>query len=376
MTPPAVHAALVGIGFIGQAHLEALRRLNIPIAGVLGHEEDYTRREAARLGLRPYISLDELLADPAVGVVHQCGPNDVHAPQNLRALAAGKHVFSEKPLGVSSDETARQLHAARASGRQTAVNFTYRGYAAVQSLRDLVQGGELGEVVSLRGHYLQDWLLYATDFNWRVGAPAHETRAVSDIGSHLSDLARYVTGLEPRHVQARFSTLHAERRRPLGTVQTFASGGAETEAVPVTTEDQASLWVDYGGVHASFELSQVAPGHKNDLELEILGTRGSARWRQERPEEIDLASRDARRTVQLKDPGHPFTHYPSGHPEGYPDAITNVLRAFYAGLSGTPDPRIARFEDGHAAALFVEAAYASHLSGQSAEVGATQDVPA
>lgn len=374
MTPPVPQAALVGIGFIGQAHLEALRRLGVPIAGVLGHEESYTRREAARLNLRPYASLDELLADPAVGVVHQCGPNDVHAPQNLRALAAGKHVFSEKPLGVSSDETARQLQAARASGRQTAVNFTYRGYAAVQALRDLVQGGEMGEVVSLRGHYLQDWLLYATDFNWRVGAPAHETRAVSDIGSHLSDLARYVTGLEPQRVQARFSTLHAKRRRPLGTVQTFASGGAETEAFTVTTEDQASLWVDYGGVHASFELSQVAPGHKNDLELEVLGTRGSARWRQERPEEIELASRDARRTVQLKDPGHPFTHYPAGHPEGYPDAITNVLRAFYAGLSGTPDPRIARFEDGHAAALFVEAAYASHLTGQPAEVGAALDV--
>ena len=372
-SPATPQAALVGVGFIGQAHIEALRRLNVPIAGVLGHEEGYTRREAARLGLRPYLSLDELLADPQVSVVHQCGPNDVHAAQNLLALAAGKHVFSEKPLGVSPDETARQLQAARASGRQTAVNFTYRGYAAVQTLREIVQGGELGEVVSLRGHYLQDWLLYDTDFNWRVGAPARETRAVSDIGSHLSDLARYVTGLEPRQVMARFSTLHPERRRPVGEVQTFASGGSQTEAFEVTTEDQASLWVEYaGGVQASFELSQVAPGHKNDLELEVLGTRASARWCQERPEEIELASRENTRTVRLKDPAHAFTRYPGGHPEGYPDAITNVLRAFYAGLSGTPDTRIARFEDGHAAALFVEAAYQSHVGGRWSPVTAEQ----
>ncbi|BDP42635.1 dehydrogenase [Deinococcus aetherius] len=363
--PSQPRAAVIGIGFIGHAHIEALRRLNVPIAGVLGHEEGYTRREAAKLGLRPYLSLDELLVDPEVTVVHQCGPNDVHAGQNLRALAAGKHVFSEKPLGVSVEECERQLLAARQAGRRAAVNFTYRGYAAVQTLREIVRGGELGDVTYLRGHYLQDWLLYATDFNWRVGAPARETRAVSDIGSHLSDLARFVTGREPERVFARFTTLHPERRRPVGEVQTFAQGGGQTEPFTVTTEDQASLLVEYaGGVHANFELAQVAPGHKNDLELEVQGTRGAAVWRQERPEEIEIGTRENVRTVRLKDPGSAFTHYPGGHPEGYPDAITNVIRTFYTGLGGAGSDRIATFEDGLAAARFVEAAFQSHTEGR------------
>ncbi|TDE84761.1 Gfo/Idh/MocA family oxidoreductase [Deinococcus sp. S9] len=367
---PSPCAAIIGVGFIGHAHIEALRRLNIPIAGVLGHAEDYTRREAAKLGLRPYLSLDELLSDPEVTVVHQCGPNDVHAEQNLRALAAGKHVFSEKPLGVSAEECERQVRAARASGRSSAVNFTYRGYAAVQTLREIVQGGELGDVTYLRGHYLQDWLLFDTDFNWRVGAPAQETRAVSDIGSHLSDLARFVTGRDPERVFARFSTLHPERRRPVGEVRTFASGGGQTEPFRVTTEDQASLLVEYaGGVHANFELSQVAPGHKNDLELEVQGTRGSVLWRQERPEELALGSREAQRVIRLKNPQDAFTHYPGGHPEGYPDAITNVIRTFYGSLGGAPNPRIASFEDGLAAARFVQAAFQSHTEGRWASVG-------
>ncbi|WP_216329262.1 Gfo/Idh/MocA family protein [Deinococcus aestuarii] len=362
-SPP--RAAVIGIGFIGNAHIEALRRLGLPIAGVLGHEAGYTRREAARLGLRPYLSLDELLADPDVTVVHQCGPNDVHAAQNLAALKAGKHVFSEKPLGVSVEECERQVRAAREAGRHNAVNFTYRGYAAVQTLRELVASGELGDVTYLRGHYLQDWLLFDTDFNWRVGAPARETRAVSDIGSHLSDLARFVTGLDPEKVLARFTTLHPERRRPVGEVQTFASAGGQTEPFTVTTEDQASLLVEYtGGVHANFELSQVAPGHKNDLELGVIGTRGSATWRQERPEEIEIGTRENTRTVRLKDPRGAFTHYPGGHPEGYPDAITNVIRTFYSGLDGAGGDRIATFEDGLAAARFVEAAFQSHSEGR------------
>ncbi|MFC4640295.1 Gfo/Idh/MocA family protein [Deinococcus hohokamensis] len=354
-------AAVIGLGFIGRAHVEALRRLGIPVRGVLGRDPVSTQREAAALGLRPYFSLEELLADPAVTVVHQCGPNDVHARHNHESIAAGKHVFSEKPLGVSVDECAAQLDAANHAGIHHAVNFTYRGYAAVQSLRDLVQSGELGDVKYLRGHYLQDWLLLDTDFNWRVGAAPQETRTVADIGSHLADLARYVTGLEPERMLARFTTLHPERHRPLGTVQTFATAQGLTEPIAVTTEDQASLLVTYsGGVQANFELSQVAAGHKNDLELDILGTRGSARWRQEQPEEIELGSRDAQRVIRLKDASHPFSHYPGGHPEGYPDAIANVIRAFYAAIQGRPaSAPYPTFQDGLAAALFTRAAYQS-----------------
>jgi len=357
-------AAVIGTGFIGNAHIEALRRLGIPIRGVLGQSVERTQQEAARLDLHPYLNLDELLADPEVTAIHQCGPNHIHAEHNLRAIAAGKHVFSEKPLGLDVDECARQVRAVQAAGVQHAVNFTYRGYAAVQTLRDLVQGGELGEVKHLRGHYLQDWLLFRDDFNWRVNAAAHETRAVADIGSHLADLARYVTGLDPRGMFARFSTLHPQRLRPVGEIRTFEGAQGGTEPVTVTTEDQASLMVEYTeGVQANFEISQVAAGHKNDLQLEVLGTRGAVLWRQERPEELVLGSREAQRTIRFKDPAHPFTHYPGGHPEGYPDAITNVIRAFYSSLGGQPAP-YPTFHDGLAAAQFTQAAYRSASQGR------------
>ena len=365
--PQPQGALLVGGGFIAGAHAEALRRLGIPLLGVVASTPEHTEDAARRFGLRPYPDSWTALHDPAVTVVHDCAPSDVHMDINLEALKAGKHVFSEKPLGVSVDECSRQVRAARLAACQTAVNFTYRGYAAVQTLRDIVQGGELGEVRYMTGHYLQDWLLFDTDFNWRVGAVAAETRAVSDIGSHLSDLARFVTGREPERLLARFSTLHPQRRRPLGVVQTFTAGNGETEAFDVTTEDQASLLVNYsGGIHANFELSQVAAGHKNDLQLEVFGTTGSVKWRQERPEELELGSRTYQRTVRLKDPVHPFTHYPGGHPEGYADAITNVIRRFYEGLSGNGfgSPSIATFEDGLAAACFTEGAYQSQLRGE------------
>lgn len=371
--PPGRAAAIIGTGFMGAAHLESLRRLGVPVAGLLGSNAASGQAAAGRLGVRAYASLAELLADPAVGAVHQCGPNAVHAEQNRQAISAGKHVYSEKPLGVSVAECAAQLQAARAAGVRHAVNFTYRGYAAVQTLRGLVQAGELGEVRYLRGHYLQDWLLYPGDHNWRVEAPASETRAVADIGSHLADLARHVTGLEPRALLARFSTLHPQRLRPAGAAQatqTFGAAAGGGVPVPVQTEDQASLLLDYqGGVRASFELSQVAAGHKNDLMLEVLGTRGSATWRQERPEELELGSRETRRVILLKDPAGPLSHYPGGHPEGYPDALTNLIRVFYDERLDPQALQYATFGDGLAAAEFVQAAYQSASAGQWVTLG-------
>ncbi|ADV65840.1 Gfo/Idh/MocA family protein [Deinococcus maricopensis] len=364
-------AAVVGVGFIGAAHIEALRRLGVPIAGVLGRDAGPSAARAQALGLRAYGSYDELLADPDVHVIHDCGPNDVHADLNVRALRAGKHVLSEKPLGVTAAECAAQLRAAQDANRLHGVNFTYRGYAAVQQLRDLVQSGALGELRYVRGHYLQDWLLFPTDHNWRTEAPAAETRAVADIGSHLADLTRYVTGRALERVLARFSRMHDTRVRPAHGAVTFAAGDGEGTPYPVQTEDQASIWVDCaGGVRATFELSQVAAGHKNDLEIELFGTQGSARWRQERPEELLLGSRRDERVLRLKDPAHPFTHYPPGHPEGVPDAITNVIRAFYATLRGETQP-YPTFEDGLAAAQFTDAAYLSHTRGDWVNVPAT-----
>lgn len=358
--PPAhtPTALILGAGFTAGAHLDALRRLGIPVAGVIASAPEHTREVAQRFGVRAYPDTWTALHDPAVTVVHDCAPSDVHVELNLAALKAGKHVFSEKPLGVTAQESRRQLDYALTSGLRHGVHFTYRGYPMVRELRARVQGGELGEIRYLRGHYLQDWLLSPADYNWRLEASAEETRALGDIGSHLLDLARFVTGLEASQVFARLSQMHATRYRPAAPNQ---------EALPfdVLAEDQATVLVEYGpDVAATFEVAQVYAGHRNDLSLEVIGTRGSARWQQERPEELHVG-RVGRPDEVLHKSGllcpdaQAHMHYPAGHPEGYADALTNAIRAFYAGLAGeqTDAPT---FADGHAVALSVAAAARSH----------------
>ena len=368
-------ALLVGGGFIAGAHLEALRRLGIEVAGVVAATPEHTAQAAQRFNLRPYPDSWSAMHDPNVTVVHDCAPNDVHLEVNLAALKAGKHVFSEKPLGTTPLETRRQLEFARASKLRHAVHFTYRGYPMVRELRERVRRGDLGEIRFIRGRYFQDWLLKQDDYNWRLEAKASETRAVADIGSHVLDLTRFVTGLEPTRMFARFAQMHQTRYRPLGEVQSFANSSSE-RGTPFTvqTEDQATLLVEYGElVSANFEVAQVYAGHQNDLCLELFGTQGSARWSQESPEEIVLGHRDRpnellRKSALLSSEAAKMAHYPGGHPEGYPDAILNAIRAFYAslehqGLHQGSEIGYATFEDGHAAALAVAAAHKSHQDG-------------
>ncbi|PNY79231.1 gfo/Idh/MocA family oxidoreductase [Deinococcus koreensis] len=351
-------ALILGAGFMAGAHLDALRRLGIPVAGVIASAPEHTRAVAQRYGVREYTDTWTALHDPAVTVVHDCAPSDVHMELNLAALKAGKHVFSEKPLGVTAQESRRQLDYALASGLKHGVHFTYRSYPMVRELRARVQRGELGEIRYLRGHYLQDWLLSPADYNWRLEASAEETRALGDIGSHLLDLARFVTGLEATEVFARLGQMHPTRYRP-------ATPGQEGVPFDVRGEDQATLLVEYGqGVAATFEVAQVYAGHRNDLALEVIGTRGSARWQQERPEELWLGRATGpdellHKSGLLCADARAHMHYPAGHPEGYADALTNAIRVFYAGLAGeaTDAPT---FVDGHAAALTVAAAARSH----------------
>ncbi|WP_240730922.1 Gfo/Idh/MocA family protein [Deinococcus sp. S9] len=351
-------ALLLGAGFTAGAHLEALRRLGIEVAGVIASAPEHTEEIARRFGVHAYPDTWTAVHDPAVTVVHDCAPSDIHIELNLTALKAGKHVFSEKPLGVTAQETRRQLDFARASGLRHAVHFTYRNYPMVRELRERVRAGELGELRFIRGHYLQDWLLSPEDYNWRLEASADETRALGDIGSHLLDLARFVTGLEPTQIFARLVQMHGVRYRP-------GTPGGNLTPFPVQAEDQATLLVEYGGnVSATFEVSQVYVGHRNDLEIELIGTRGSARWRQERPEELWLcrAGRPDEvvyKAAFLSPDATALTHYPPGHPEGYPDALTNGIRAFYTALAGE-QAEYPTFADGHAAALAVAAAVRSH----------------
>jgi predicted dehydrogenase len=243
-------AAVVGTGFIGLVHVDALRRLGVEVAGIVGSSPERVREKARAHPLpEPYDSFEAMLADPDVDVVHITSPNHLHFPQARAALEAGKHVVCEKPLGMGSGETGELLRIARASGLVHAVNFNIRSYPQVREARERVAAGGVGDVRLVTGSYLQDWLLYDTDWNWRLEDDRGGTlRAVGDIGSHWIDLMTYVTGRHVEAVMADLTTFIPVRRRPVGPVETFSGGGAgETVPQEIRTEDTASILLRFEG---------------------------------------------------------------------------------------------------------------------------------
>jgi predicted dehydrogenase len=193
----SIGAAVVGTGFIGAVHVEALRRIGVDVRGVVGSSPERARSRGREAGLpAAYDGLDEALADEAVQVVHVTSPNHLHHAQVRAVLEAGRHVVCEKPLAMTPAEGRDLLELAEASGLVHAVNFNIRHYPLCRHVRQLVADGGLGEVRLVTGSYLQDWLLYPGDWNWRLEPElGGDLRAVADIGSHWLDLVQDVTGL-------------------------------------------------------------------------------------------------------------------------------------------------------------------------------------
>src|SRR4051794_33134886 len=244
--PPRPGVALIGGGFIGPVHAEALRRIGVTVVGLLGSSPGRGRPLAGRLGIgRVYTDLDDLLGDPAVGAVHVASPNACHFAQARAALLAGKHVVCEKPLATTSAETSALVELATSRpGRAAAVNYNARFYPLCHEMHARVARGDVGRVLSVTGSYTQDWLLKPEDYNWRVEPDGGTNlRAVADIGTHWMDLAQFVVGRPIRSVLAELTTFHPERLRPLGPAETFG-GPADADAtrpVALTTHDYAAV---------------------------------------------------------------------------------------------------------------------------------------
>jgi predicted dehydrogenase len=394
MSAPAglsdVGAAVIGTGFIGTVHVEALRRIGVDVRGVLGSSADRGRERATALGVRrAYASLDELLADDSVSVVHVTSPNDLHLPQARAALDAGRHVVCEKPLAMSVAQSAELVEAAAAAGVVNAVNFNIRFYPLHQHVRDAIAAGELGEVRYVTGHYLQDWLLLETDWNWRLepdrGGPL---RAVGDIGSHWLDLVSFLTGQRIESVFADLATFVDVHRQPRGPVETFATGrAADTIERRIATEDVASILLRFGnGARGSVAVSQVSAGRKNSLTWEIDGSAGSAAWDSETPDHLWLGHRDRPNEILMRNPalmrpgGVAAAALPGGHVEGFGDTFAALFRAVYADvLGGGPSarPPYATFADGHDEMLVGDAVATSAHEGRWVDVDrAAAGVPA
>jgi predicted dehydrogenase len=367
-----IKAAVVGTGFIGVVHVEALRRLGVEVTGVVGSSPERAAEKARAAALPPpYASFEAMLADPAVDVVHLTTPNHLHHAQVRDTLAAGKHVVCEKPLAMNSDETAELLRLAEESGLVHAVNFNIRFYAQNQEARARVQAGEIGDVRLISGGYLQDWLLLDTDWNWRLDpAAGGSLRAVGDIGSHWLDLVTFITGRHVEAVMADLTTFIAVRRRPTGPVETFSASAGETVDTPMETEDAAGILLRLtGGARAVVTVSQISAGRKNRLSWEIDGSESALAWHSEAPEELWIGHRGRPNELLLRDPAimHEeaagWARYPGGHAEGFPDTFKQLYHAVYRAVAngGPPaEPDYPTFADGHEEALIADAIARSH----------------
>jgi predicted dehydrogenase len=362
LTKQTIGVGVAGTGFIGPAHVEGLRRNGIHVLGLLGSTKEKGEGKAAELGI-PYMynSLDEMLANPDIDVVHLATPNHLHHPHAKAALLAGKHVVCEKPLAMTSAESAELLQLAKEKNLVNAVNFNIRMYPLVHQARSMVRNGELGDLFILQGSYLQDWLLLPTDWNWRLEPELGGTvRAVGDIGSHWLDLLTFITGLQVEEVYADFKTFHPVRKKPARPLETFTGKLLTPEDYidqPIHTEDYATILLHYeNGAPGVLTVSQVSSGRKNRLFYEINGSKSSLAWDSERPNELWIGNRSGPNQTLLKDPSllspeaRAVTSYPGGHNEGFPDTFKQLYAKIYRYiLAGdfTKAPDFPTFADGH-----------------------------
>ena len=376
-----IGAAVIGTGFIGTVHVEQLRRIGVDVRGVLGSTPERGAARATALNVpRAYASLDELLADPAVHVVHVTSPNHLHVPEASAILAAGKHVVCEKPLAMTAKESAGLVEEARASGLVNAVNFNIRFYPLHQHMRERIAAGDLGEVRFVTGHYFQDWLLHDTDWNWRLEPDqGGALRAVGDIGSHWLDLMAFITGQPIVSVMADMGTYVTARQQPTGPVETFSTErSASTVTRAMGTEDVATLLLRFAnGARGSVAVSQISAGRKNSLQWEVDGSDGAAWWDSEMPDHLNLGHRDRPNEVLLRNPalmgeaGRAAAALPGGHVEGFGDTFGALFRAIYCDVEAgrpNPNPPYADFAAGHDEMLVNDAVARSATEGRWVDV--------
>jgi predicted dehydrogenase len=384
-----IGAAVIGSGFIGTVHVEALRRIGVHVTGVLGSSAERSADAAAALDVpRGYASLDDLLADPAVQAVHVTSPNQLHREQVLAILAADRHVICEKPLAMTSAESAQLVTDARASGLVNAVNFNLRFYPLNQHVSELGRESALGAVRLVTGRYFQDWLLFDTDWNWRLEkSQGGALRAVGDIGSHWLDLTSFMTGLRVESVLADLTTFIPVRQKPAESVLTFSTTrAAETIPVDIDTEDVALILLRFaGGARGSVAVSQLSPGRKNSLAYEIDGSESSVAWDSEQPEQLWIGHRDRPNELLIRNPalmnaaGREAARLPGGHVEGFADTFGAAFSAVYDDIARgapSPAPRYATFADGDEEMRIGDAVLESARSGRWVDVAHGAAAPA
>jgi predicted dehydrogenase len=355
-----IRTGVIGAGFMGRVHVEMIRRLgNVEVAAVAGISDEEARIFGQNLGIeRTTGDWRTLLEDPTIDAVHVCAPNVLHHRMVKAAMEAGKHVLCEKPFTLSAAEAHDLVELARKTGLANCLNHNLRYYPVVQHARRMIEKGELGEILVVQGTYSQDWLLYDTDFNWRVESKdSGSLRAMGDIGSHWMDLIQHLTGLRITSLCADLATFHQTRKKPRFAVEAFAGKTLrpeDYEAVPIDSDDFGAVLLRLGNrAHGAFTVSQVSAGCKNRFQVEIFGTKAGVIWNQERHDELWIGQRNTPNQLIIKDPSlldpraSAFADLPGGHSEGYDDTHKQVYRRFYRKIVDPSAPvDYPTFEDG------------------------------
>lgn len=345
-----IKVGVVGTGFIGPAHIEALRRLpNVEVVALCEVTKELATEKAAALGIPRAYTFEELIKQEDIQSVHICTPNFLHYEQSKAALLAGKHVICEKPLAKELHEAEELVELAAKTGLVNAVHFNLRYYPLIRHIKALRENGDLGSVYSVLGSYLQDWLFYETDYNWRLeSSKSGKSRAVADIGSHLIDIIEYTTGLKIVEVLADFSIIHKTRKKPLKPIETFSGKLLTPEDyadVEIDTEDHANILLRFdNGNKGSISVSEIFAGRKNRLYLEIAGSKQTISWNSESPNEMWIGKRDEANQVLMRDPAlvapgvNSIITFPGGHNEGFPDTSKQMFKEVYAAIAEGKQP--------------------------------------
>jgi len=355
-----IKTAIIGTGFMGKVHAENVRRLgNVEIVAVAGTSDDKAREFGQSIGVeRTTGDYRTLLNDPEIDAVHVLTPNALHYPMCKAAIAAGKHVLCEKPFTMTSAEAKELVDLAARAKIVNAIQHNLRYYPVVQQIRRMIEAGDLGEILIAQGTYSQDWLLYETDWNWRIESKSNGAlRAMGDIGSHWMDMIQHLTGQRITALCADLATFFKTRKRPKGSIETFAGktlSPADYQPVEIDTEDFGAVLLHLGErARGVFTVSQMSAGRKNMFTFDIYGTRAGVSWNQERPDELWIGQRNAPNQVIVKDPSllYPkaaaYADLPGGHSEGYDDTHKQVFKHFYAKVADASAPvDYPTFEDG------------------------------
>ncbi len=369
-----INVVVAGTGFIGPIHVEALKRLGVNVMGIMGSSAEKSEIAKKELGLKKtYVKFDDILQDEKVHAVHLAVPNILHYKMAKQILLAGKHIMCEKPLAMNTVESDELVKIAKESGVEAGVCYNIRFYGLNIEARNKVLKGELGNVFSIVGNYVQDWLLYETDYNWRVLADQGGVlRTVADIGTHWMDLVSSITGLTIESVFADLQTFHSIRKRPKGEVETFSgkTNKIETEDIPIDTEDCGCILLRFkGGARGCLWISQVSAGRKNQVRYEISGSKSALAWNSDTPNELWLGHRDKANEILGKNPAfasdlsRPYMSYPGGHKEGFSDTFKQIFKSFYDKILHGEDAEgihYPTFAEGHHEIEICEAILESH----------------